>query len=168
MTFARSSRVPSSRRQLQKSLMWYVIYLLCVSKNFLRYNLKPKINPFLTSTGSLNKFCKGVQNLLAHPVFGISIILEDKSMPKGQFPSILMVRNDLAKEAQIFTMVAVCFGGSRWRQESLCTNPKITFGWRVVLDCVHQQHTHRQSSMHLKRMSNSHYLNFRYAISSKK
>ena len=63
--------------------------------------------------------------MLAHPVFGISIILEDNSMPKGQFPSILMVRNDLAKEAQIFTMVAVCFGGSSGGKRDFVQTPKL-------------------------------------------
>ena len=84
----------------------------------------------------------GDQNLLAHPVFGISIILEDKSLPKGQFPLILMVRNDLTKEAQIFTMVGLSALVVVAARESLYKPQNyLSAGWRVVLDCA--THTHR-------------------------
>ena len=96
----------------------------------------------MTSTGSLNKFCMGDQNLLAHPVFGISIILEDKSLPKGQFPLILMVRNDLTKEAQIFTMVGLSALVVVAARESLYKPQNyLSAGWRVVLDCATHTHT---------------------------
>ena len=84
----------------------------------------------------------GDQNLLAHPVFGISIILEDKSLPKGQFPLILMVRNDLTKEAQIFTMVGLSALVVVAARESLYKPQNyLSAGWRVVLVCA----THTES-----------------------